>query len=92
MSLNKEIINTIDVEQYNTPVKVSILKDNKYSVDTKKFKSLSYFIDALQEAISDDFKFDGGNSHEFYMTNDNGVSYTFQITIFEFDDELETGL
>jgi len=91
MSLNTDIINTIDIEQYGVPVKVTILEDNKYVVDTKEFKSLSCFIDALL-ALDSDFKYDGGNSREFYMTNESDVSYTFQIAPFEFDDDLDIGL
>ena len=86
MSLNTDIINTIQIEQYHTPVIVAVLVDNKYETDRISYKSLSDFIDYLSPAFDDgNYRFNGGNNKEFYITNDK-KDITFQVSPFEFDN------
>jgi len=88
MSLNTDIINTIDIEQYHTAIEVVVLEDNKFQVGEKRvYQSLSSFIDCLMDSFTaKGFYFNGGNDREIYIANDER-EYTFQISPFEFNND-----
>ena len=88
MSLNTDIINTIDIPQWHTPVSVTILEENKFDRGTYSYKSLGDFIDYFTPAFEKgNYCFNGGNDREFYITNELEDNFTIQVSPFEFDDE-----
>jgi len=91
-SLKNTVINLFSHIESDHAVEVLILEDNKYQVGEKLvFQNMGDFCDRLTDlAISSNLVFDGGNDMEFYLSSNGGKgSYTFQVSPFEYDKDID---
>lgn len=65
-------------------VEITVLEDNRYHIDTLLMDK-NIFLEQLEYK---NYTYEGGSDREFYITNENGVNYTFQISAY--DIELNT--